>query len=377
MSDRAVPFSATVASVLLDAVRAIAAMLVCLYHARFLLFDDYSHVTTHRALWFVPYALCGFGHQAVLVFFILSGYLVGGHVLRAVQAGRWSWRVYLLHRLVRLWVVLLPALLLGALLDGIAFHWHLAPALYAGLVDNHLGFNTHAGFTLTAFAGNLLFVQKILTPVFGSNGALWSLAYEFWYYLIFPLGLLAVWGPYRAWSKALSAVLCVAACAFVGKEILLLLPVWMLGVLLALLPVRPIAASLRWLATAVFLGLFTVLSRGNPETLARRDYLLSVVTFFFLWMIVGAQEPARTQWYVRPSRLTAGFSYTLYLVHTPMLMLATALLVGESRWAPTFARAGILLALVAFVLALSYLLATLTEFRTAAIRLRAERALLS
>ena len=37
------------------------------------------------------------------------------------------------------------------------------------------------------FAGNALFLQTILVPVLGTNGPLWSLAYEFWYYAVFPL----------------------------------------------------------------------------------------------------------------------------------------------------------------------------------------------
>ena len=39
---------------------------------------------------------------------------------------------------------------------------------------------------------NIFFLQGIYTPTFGTDGALWSLANEFWYYLLFPLGLIAL-----------------------------------------------------------------------------------------------------------------------------------------------------------------------------------------
>jgi peptidoglycan/LPS O-acetylase OafA/YrhL len=34
--------------------------------------------------------------------------------------------------------------------------------------------------------GNLVFLQAILVPTWGSNGPLWSLAFEFWFYIWFP-----------------------------------------------------------------------------------------------------------------------------------------------------------------------------------------------
>ena len=40
---------------------------------------------------------------------------------------------------------------------------------------------------------NAFFLQTIVGPTFGSNGPLWSLAYEWWYYVLFPLALGAVW----------------------------------------------------------------------------------------------------------------------------------------------------------------------------------------
>jgi len=45
---------------------------------------------------------------------------------------------------------------------------------------------------------NVFFLQTITVPVYGSNSPLWSLANEFWYYLLFPLLLLA---PQRGWLK--------------------------------------------------------------------------------------------------------------------------------------------------------------------------------
>jgi peptidoglycan/LPS O-acetylase OafA/YrhL len=362
------PFQSTVASVLLDALRGIAALLVCAGHWRYLLFVDYPQIPLHRGWFFLPYLMCTMGHQAVIVFFVLSGYLVGGHVLRALDTGRWSWGAYLLQRGVRLWVVLLPALVLGGILDFAALHLHLAPALYAGQVNNHITFDVHATLTWKALLGNCFFLQTIATPVFGSNGALWSLANEFWYYLIFPLGLLALRGPYSILKRIAMGVACLGLAYGVGPGIRMLLLVWLLGVLLAILPVWRTTAWMRWLALALYCPFFSAVSRGGITGRFPPNYALGLATFGLLYVLLGAREVAAGRWYEQPSRTVAGFSYTLYLVHMPMLMLLTALLAGETRWVPDARHIAVGLVVLLFVVGSAYLLAKGTEFRTAEVR---------
>jgi peptidoglycan/LPS O-acetylase OafA/YrhL len=367
-SGSAPPFQSTVASVLLDALRGVAALLVCIDHWRYLLFIDYPQLTFHRTLFFLPYAMCTMGHQAVIVFFVLSGYLVGGHVLRARDTGRWSWSAYLIQRGVRLWTVLIPALVLGGLIDLVALHLRLAPALYSGMVHNHVTGDVHLSLTWKALLGNIFFLQTIRTPVFGSNGALWSLASEFWYYLLFPLGLLAIRGPYSVGRRVAMAAGFVGISFFVGRGIMLLLPVWLLGVLLAVVPVRPTSAALRWVALAFYCFFFIDVMRLIPSHALLSDYALGVVTFAFLWILLGAQGRSEGRWYVQPSRTIAGFSYTLYLVHVPMLIFLTALLAGESRWQPDAKHLAIGFPLLPLVIGYAYVVAKCTEFRTAAVR---------
>ena len=106
------------ASVHLDALRGIAAVGVCLSHLRDFFFVDYPHPAHKNLLLAAIHLVSGLRHQWVIVFFVLSGYLVGGSVLRSMALGRWSWREYLLNRLTRLYIVLVPALVLGGLLDA-------------------------------------------------------------------------------------------------------------------------------------------------------------------------------------------------------------------------------------------------------------------
>jgi peptidoglycan/LPS O-acetylase OafA/YrhL len=121
----------------------------------------------------------GFAHQAVVVFFLISGWLVGGSLLNRIgQPG--ALLSYAIDRATRLWTVLVPALCL-MLASASSSRKPIRPA------------PTSAPRTNTrppAFAGNLLGLQTVLVKNFGGNYALWSLANESWYYVQFPLLLL-------------------------------------------------------------------------------------------------------------------------------------------------------------------------------------------
>jgi peptidoglycan/LPS O-acetylase OafA/YrhL len=154
-----VRFSKSTASVLLDATRALAAFEVCLSHWRAMLFLPFPLLSSaEKKLMAVPYVLTGAGHQAVIIFFVLSGYLISGSVYRMMSAGTWSWRKYLTHRLVRLWIVLIPALLLGLALDGMGLYLHHAPELYSGHVQNAMDTDVVGSFTAARFYACMFFL---------------------------------------------------------------------------------------------------------------------------------------------------------------------------------------------------------------------------
>lgn len=370
-------FSDTTASVLLDAIRGIAATLVLLEHWRNAFFVDLLQVRNHRLLLGPVYLLCAAGHQAVIIFFVLSGYLISGSILRAFERNEWRWTQYLTHRLVRLWIVLLPALLLGALWDHLGLHSQWAPAMYSGANYNHMIADVQQSLSWRDFLGNAAFVQTILVPTFGSNGALWSLANEFWYYILFPLAACIAWRVYR---KPLSVAICgIAFCTasiFLTRDILLGFPVWLLGVLLHFIPRRTTSVFLRIVAAiayaVAFFGAAVLEHRGWRAPQALSDLLLGVATFGFLWVLLGAVGEAKPTVSSRLSRAAARFSFTLYVAHTPILIFLVALLAHDTRWIPGLKTGAVALAALLVVIAYAWLLATVTEFRTDRVRAWAE-----
>ena len=108
----------------------VSALAVLVGHLRAFLFVPYPHVQSPGFLLKLFYLLTGFGHEAVMVFFVLSGYLVGSGVVEKVRAGVFSWKPYLVNRISRLYPVLLGTLLLAWLLDCIGRHFFNAAGLY-------------------------------------------------------------------------------------------------------------------------------------------------------------------------------------------------------------------------------------------------------
>jgi peptidoglycan/LPS O-acetylase OafA/YrhL len=179
------------ASVSLDWVRGVAALAVLLGHVRAFVFAPYSGAT-HFKLAFAPfYILTMLGHQAVIVFFVLSGFLVGGGLLQRVTGGKEVALVpFGIARFSRIYTVLIPALILTALCDRIGLGLFGSTALYVGKAYPYvLSFNVASNRGLMAVAANILCLQTIVAPCYGSNGPLWSIAYEWWYYWLFPLML--------------------------------------------------------------------------------------------------------------------------------------------------------------------------------------------
>jgi peptidoglycan/LPS O-acetylase OafA/YrhL len=354
----------------LNAMRAIAAVLVVVYHLRTLMFDE-----GHGFL----YALTGLGPAAVLVFFVLSGYWVGGSVLSAFKRGTFTWAGYASARLARLWIVLLPAVLLTSVLDhlGLALLGHTS--IYAGDPAYHhtvpAGDLAERLGPLTAI-GNVTFLQTIVVPTYGTNASLWSLAYEAIFYAALPLAMY-VWRG-RGRGRWLSGVLLLGLLALAGPKVLMYLPVWLLGVAVAAFR-EPIKTFLDRLPSGALMGAraVTLTMLGAALLLTERSYsavnvlILAAATTLVLVTLVRDVRPGGLA-----SRLLAGpsayaeSSYSLYAVHLPVAAMIAALLTPDvnQRWAPTPLHWLALAGLTALLCAAGWGFAWLTERHTNRLR---------
>lgn len=346
------------ASIHFDMIRGVAAVCVLIFHLRWRLFEP---VELSTALERAFHLLTGFGHEAVVIFFVLSGYFISASVLRDVRNGRWSWKQYLVNRGVRLYVVLIPGLLLTAA-------WDLA----GGLTER---------LDISTLLGNLFFLQTFDVPgigkvaTYGSNRPLWSLAYEFWYYMLFPCIWHGLFGRRRIVHLAAAALIIV----FLPRIVVAYFPVWLLGTALALAPAA--AAKARWtmfLAALSLLGVTLAMSYGRYlEGIARigslevgrlvNDWLIGIAFVPVAYLIIHWRPTLLPAWYTLTARRLGGYSYTLYVCHHPILVFLAGAL-SSVPWAVNGETLTSALLISIGIILYAWVLGALTEAHTPKLR---------
>lgn len=346
-------------SPLISLLRGLAALQVAAAHLRAQVFPGLSTLQD-PSLWYVGLSFfSGFAHQAVVVFFVLSGWLVGGSLLDRIGRPH-AIRDYAIDRMTRLWIVLLPAFILMLLLG-----------LGTGELDAEQPWLADISpWSLTTLLGNLAGVQTMAVPAFGGNFPLWSLAYETWYYALFPLLMLAIRPGDTQWRLA-AAVAAVALAFCLSSGIVLYFLVWLMGaaasrVRLDVSRVQRYAGWLLFGALAVGMRLQGQDGDMDAHSLGR-DVLYSA---FFLLCLCGAgrRDPAAMRPLVAVGAFLAGFSFTLYVLHVPLLRMLWTYRGGELLSTDDPASMAVYAAMLAIVVSLSYLIHLPFEAQTARLR---------
>src|SRR5262249_13058869 len=145
-----------------------------IYHVRYRFFLDYANVPSPDWFCNLCYGFTSFGHDAVIIFFVLSGYFISSSVIRDCAKGRWSWRRYAINRLTRLYLVLLPGLLLTVFWDKLGIYFSPQHPIYTGIQQSWISdyFDVASRLNGQTFIANAFFLQTILAPPLGSNDAL-------------------------------------------------------------------------------------------------------------------------------------------------------------------------------------------------------------
>jgi peptidoglycan/LPS O-acetylase OafA/YrhL len=181
----------------LDLLRATAAQLVLIGHCYSLTVTNLAGFTGSRhpnnsslenIFWRFLEVFTGRGFDAVFVFFVLSGLLVGTSVYTKLASGKFKFGDYVLRRTTRMYSVLLPSLVLSSALIALCFSAGNGADVIA---KNHpwypYDWPVSASMSLGTLACNAAFLQTIFCPQASHNASLWSLTNEFHYYLLFPL----------------------------------------------------------------------------------------------------------------------------------------------------------------------------------------------
>lgn len=338
-------------SVELDFVRGLAIFVVMGFH-----FHTVS--TGHAWIRVLEVPLKSFGHEGVNLFFTLSGFLVGGLLLRQyAQSGHIGARRFIVRRIFKIW-----------------------PAYYV-LIFFHALVGRHPRDTF--LWQNLTHMQNY----FGTSIAqTWSLAVEEHFYLFLP-ALLILLSHFRLRANALIAVmagLCVivlgARCVAVSKGDLTgafnytqyRMDSLLVGVILATIywmkpeVWRRLVASKRWLIGAVGLLLAWLLFATPHIALDESiGYTLQAIGFSALIMLVLEHSGSlRSTWVYRGLAWLGVYSYGIYLWHSLALAPGDYLIHKASALGvpPLAAWPVVIVAQFAIASALGYLTTRAVEF---------------
>ena len=309
-----------------DFLRGTAAILVLINHSRALVFEDYSAMSgniLHKLFFFIA----GFGHEAVILFFVLSGFFIIRSIHQSVVHKTWKVKEYLINRLSRLWLVLVPALVLAFIWDSIGISYFENAFTYTGAIKSMPEMNPIGKLGASTFLGNLFFLQTIRVPTYGSNGALWSLANEFWYYVIFPLFYFSFSNFYSKLVRVVLFLLSLACLYFVGSDIAIYFLVWLMGggsyiiIKNEWLPNKYLNPMLVILLSLFCISLFGI--RFKVSTIVFNDFSLGFVTALLL--CVMAKIPMKNIGLRAVTKTISNISYTLYLTHLPFAILIVSM----------------------------------------------------
>ena len=335
----------------LDGIRGLAALYVVFNHIFERTFPGYP---TDHSPWWIGWFI--YGRFAVVVFIVLSGFSL------ALSPARHGWRLDSVSRFAgRRARRILPAYL-AALAFSLTIAWLIVPQ------------PGNMAPTGKSVAVNALLVQNLFKAP-SPNRSFWSMAIEAQLYVLFPLLLLLV---RRAGGLAMAAAvtLVVATVGILGTHFgrLHTLVIQSPPELAALFAIGIMAAGIigagkerrewpwHWLALAAAAPVLLAISlQGSIWTLAPRHLLWvdlalgPAVACLLLGLAAGRPRPFVRLLDTRPLRSLGLSSYSLYLVHAPIVVIVYARIVGPRYHHGSTA----FLAMVAIVVPLTILVARL------------------
>ena len=292
-------------SVYLDFIRIVAAFAVFATHANHFVFPHFKYLAIH-------------GGEAVALFFVLSGFLI----TFAATTRETSAAEYFTARCARIYPVLIAALIVTPLVDNIGLTF--SP-------ENYIGKSYFDGSYLQNGVSIIVFLNEIWSShaIFGSNEPLWSLGFEVPYYVLLGL-FLFVKGPFKL-------VALVAAATLFGPKILMYLPLWLIGcwTYLATQNSNFLKRKSLWYFIPFVGSILSYMvlrqkysSPGMQQYIEDDDLLrtwlyfvvvaglasLNILSFFALPIAnISVRLAAVVRW-------VAGGTFTLYLLHQPLLL---------------------------------------------------------
>ena len=311
----------------LEGIRGLTAFYVLVHHARLLLTLPYRDgLLTHpeKYEWYdrlmvYLFSFFKFGHEAVIIFFVLSGFVI--HLKQAdptFNFGTFKLLYYLKKRVIRIYPTLLISLALCVLTDYIIYL--ISPK------ENTMIFGK---YSLAAFLYNFFLIPE--GPIWGINWPVWSLKHEWFFYLIYPF-MLYFSSKSRVVAISIPILLFMIyitgySIPYIGAASYTLL-IWSCGCLLANFYVKSIK-SLKWIQFLLMLIIIYPFLYRKFDSPPIMDVIFGLIAIGFLALVLSERIKIINTILIRFAWLGT-FSYSLYLLHFPLLNVGEAVILNMS-----------------------------------------------
>jgi peptidoglycan/LPS O-acetylase OafA/YrhL len=335
-------------SAYLDLLRAFAAMVVLFGHAAIMfLGNGFLYNLDIQA-------------SGVLIFFVMSGFLISYSAFRRYDDPNYGFREFFIDRFCRIYCAFFPALVLVAFFDVLSLH-HLDTftAERGGMTGIQ---ELAANYNLKTWIGNLLMmhdyplfqvIRKLgynsswFVDEFGSASPFWTICIEWWIYIAFGIIVLYIIRDRKnlnLWQWIVFGAVMVTPCYYlVGGQVDHLTFPWIFGMAFALVFMQ----LPKWIEKSNFdlsvprmrlymLGVFlfavgcmvarvfslkfdhSAIAEGRIAYAELQFTVFLTLAIFALFFFFGTVQkfPRIIE---NVARFVAGYSYSLYLIHLPIL----------------------------------------------------------
>ena len=331
--------------VFLDALRGIAAFIVMLGHARWLLWEGFSEFSTHPQDYnifekFLVYStsFVRYGHQCVLLFFLLSGFVIHfkySNSLKKDADTSFDLLNYLLRRSKRIYPPFLFAVILTFILDIIGTHLGYS-IYYSGTTNELINKNVTNNHDIVNFIGNLFFLETNKIGIWGTNGPSWSLKFEWWFYLLYPV--IFIFNKKSVFKGWLFVLILLIISSFLKyhqfvffSSILKYLMIWWLGGLLADIYTKRIKVSHLILSALIIFIPIVILFSNKINDNFYADVFWSIGIFGLLNFFFYLQTNGKEHKWANKLKWLGDCSYTLYIIHFPILVFMNGIILHNSH----------------------------------------------
>jgi peptidoglycan/LPS O-acetylase OafA/YrhL len=308
----------------LDGIRGLAAFYVFVHHARLGLSQPFFNglvmhpekYTWYDKIMVYAFGLFKYGHEAVIVFFVLSGFVI--HLKQAEPGYRFlsfDKLAYFKKRIIRIYPTLLVSFLLCVVVDYLIF-------LISGQ-DLKIIFSK---YHLSNFLYNLFLIPE--SPIWGYNFPMWSLKHEWFFYLLYPfllwLSTKKVYFPLIIIFLLFGSYTLGYSIPFIGAAAYTIM-VWSLGCILAYYYKNHKSNLINYFPyLLVIICVYPFINREDSKMYPLLDMVFGLIMVGNLSIVLIFRSNFINKTLAKFAWL-GSFSFSIYLLHSPLIDLFRAI----------------------------------------------------